>query len=190
MHLGHRAHVPVARGATLGAEHLDMAHMGEAHEPREGVDPDPLRRLLARPRLAHLLDLRLMRGRRAADHLVAAEAGLDRWDSGLTRDGDGAVTVEAGDLVLAGGDVMAEEGRLARTSEFPRVGDDASWGGRCRLSVLRRGWGGYEGSDSDARRGPTPPLRPQSRSMADVWFVRGTAFGRPDVAPAAERAQT
>src|SRR5207237_9975065 len=131
------------------------------------------------PRLAHLLDLRLVGrvGVGAADDLVAAEAGLDRWDSGLTRDGDGAVTVEAGDLVLAGVDVMAKEDRLTGTGEFPRVGDDASWGGRCRLSVLRRGWAGYEESDSDAGRGPTTPLRHQSRSMANVLFVRGSACG-------------
>src|SRR2546430_3296475 len=85
---------------------------------------------------------------------------------------------------------MAKEDRLTGTGEFPRVGDDASCGGRCRLSVLRRGWAGYEESDSDAGRGPTTPLRHPSRSMANVWFVGGTACGRPDVTPAAHRAQT
>src|SRR5207244_8300131 len=86
-----------------------------------------------------------------------------------------AVAVEAGDLVLAGVDVVAKEERLTGTGEFPRVGDDASCGGRCRLSVLRRGWAGNGESDGDAGRGPTTPLPHQSRSMANVLFVGGTA---------------
>src|SRR5207247_5467355 len=185
MHLRHRAHVPVARGAALGAENVDVAHMGEPHEAGERVDADPLRRFLVDPGRLHLLDLRdfgatsrrILRGCHGpaerpfapADDLVAAEARLDRGDPGLTRDGDGAVTVEAGDLVLAGVDVVAKEDRLTGTGEFPRVGDDASCGGRCRVWALRRGWAGNEESDSDAGRGPTTPLLHQSRTMANVW---------------------
>src|SRR5436190_1901563 len=112
-----------------------------------------------------------------ADDLVTAEARLHRGDSGLTRHGDRAVTIQAGDLVLAGVDVVTKEDRLTGTGKFPRVGDDASGGGRCGLSVLRRGWAGNEESDSDAGRGPTTPLRHQSRSMANVLFVGGTACG-------------
>src|SRR5437879_13679640 len=130
MHLGHRAPVPVTRAAALGAEDLGVAHVGEPDEPREGVDPDPVRRLLARPRLAHLLDLRLMRGRRTGDHLVTAEARLDRRDPRLTRDGDRAVTVEARDLVLTGMEVVAEEDRRAGPGRPPRRGD--AGGGRGR----------------------------------------------------------
>jgi hypothetical protein len=67
--------------------------------------------------------------------------------------------------------VVAEEDRLTGTGELPRVGDDASGGGRYGWSTLRRGWAGNEESDSDAGRGPTTPLRHQSRSMANVLFV-------------------
>jgi len=170
-----------------------MAHMGEAHEAGERVNADPFRRLLVNPGRLHLLDLRFFgatRGRilrgchgpaerplAPADDLVTAEARLHRGDSGLTRHGDRAVTIQAGDLVLAGVDVVTKEDRLTGTGKFPRVGDDASGGGRCGLSVLRRGWAGNEESDSDAGRGPTTPLRHQSRSMANVLFVGGTACG-------------
>src|SRR5207302_586335 len=182
MHLGHRAHVPVARGAALSAENFDMAHMGEPHEAGERMDPDPLRRLLARPRLTHLLDLRLMRGRRTGDHLVTAETRLDRWDPGLTRDGDGAVTIEAGDLVLAGVDVVAKEDWLTGTGEVPRVGDDASGGGRCRLSVLRRGWAGNEESDSDAGRGELALLELRQHERAADARLHGVEVA--ELAPA------
>src|SRR6266571_3694435 len=175
VYLRHGTHVAVAVDAALGAQDLDVTLVREAHEARERVHTSPLGRPFVGPRLAHLLDFRLMGRRGAADHLMTAEAGLHRGDPRLARDGHRAVTVQAGDLVLTGVDVVTEEDGLAGTGEFPRVGDDASCGGRCRLSVLRRGWAGNEESDSDAGRGPTTPLRHQSRSMANVLFVGGTA---------------
>src|SRR5256885_2584304 len=65
------------------------------------------------PRVAHLLDLRLVRLGGAADHLMTAEAGLHRRDPRLARDSHRTVTVQAGDLILAGVDVVTEEDRLA-----------------------------------------------------------------------------
>src|SRR5258705_6002927 len=74
--LGHALHVPVARRTRLGAEGFDVALVGEANESGKRVNPGPLRRLLFAPRVADLFDLGLMRRRRAADQLVAAEACL------------------------------------------------------------------------------------------------------------------
>src|SRR2546425_9305804 len=84
-----------------------MTLVREAHEARERVPADPVGRLSVRKRLADLLDLRLMRRRRPADHLVASEARLERRNPGFARDGHCAVTVQAGDPVLTG--VRSEE---------------------------------------------------------------------------------
>src|SRR5207237_9854940 len=86
----------------------------------------PHGRLLVGPRVAHLLDLRRVRLGGSADHLMTAEAGLHRRDPRLARDGHRIVTVQAGDLILAGVDVVTEEDRLAGTLEPPRVADDGS----------------------------------------------------------------
>src|SRR5207244_13574284 len=96
-------------------------------------DPDtPGKRMRALPRGwapvrpggAHLLDLGLEGRRRPADHLMASEAGLHRRDSRLARDRPRAVTVEAGDLILPGMDVVTKKNWLAGTLELPRVADD------------------------------------------------------------------
>src|SRR3989442_9113741 len=189
MYLGHGTHVPVAGAAALGAEDLDVAHVRKPHEAGQCVDAYPLGWLLADPRLAHLLDLRLMRRCRAGDHLVAAEARLERRDPRLARNRHRAVAVQAGNLVLTGVNVVAKEDRLPGTGEFPRVANDGSRVGRRSLPVLRRGGAGNEESDCEAGRGPTTPLRHQSRSMANVSCVCGTACGRQNVAPPADRAQ-
>src|SRR2546425_8837769 len=130
-----------------------------------------------------------MRGGGDGNHLMAAKARLDRRDPRLARNSDRAVAVEAGDLVLAGVDVVTKEDRLPGTGEFPRVADDGGSEDRGTLSVLRRGGAGNEQSDCDAGRGPTTPLRHQSRSMANVSCVCGTACGRQNVAPPANGAQ-
>src|SRR5439155_11306831 len=73
--------------------------------------------LLGEKRLAHLLDLRLVRRRRPADQLVTTETCLEGRDARLARDRHRVVAVQAGDLVLAGVDVVTEEDRLAGTLE-------------------------------------------------------------------------
>src|SRR6266705_999538 len=189
--LRHAAHVPVAVHAALGAQDLDVSLVRKAHEARERVHPDPLGRPLGRPRLADLLDLRLMRRCRAADHLVTAEARLERRNPRLARDRHGAVTIEAGNLVLTGVDVVAEEDGLPGAFEPPRVADDGSFVGWSWLTGLCRGRDGDRQCDRDAPPDPDPttPLRHQSRSMANVSFVCGTARGRRNVAPATNDAQ-
>src|SRR5207237_1885985 len=52
----------------------------------------PHGRLLVGPRVAHLLDLRLVRLGGSADHLMTTEAGLHRRDPRLARDGHRIVT--------------------------------------------------------------------------------------------------
>src|SRR2546426_12528912 len=94
------------------------------------------RSLSVRKRLADLLDLRLMRRRRPADHLVASEARLERRNPGLARDGHCAVTVQAGDPVLTGVDVVTKEDWLTGTRQPPRVADDGSFVWWRRLAAL------------------------------------------------------
>src|SRR2546425_8232742 len=120
VHLRHGAHVAVAVDAALGAQNLDVPLVREAHEARECVHARPHRRLLGGPRLAHLLDLRLMRVGGAADDLMTAKAGLHRGDPRLARDGHCVVTVQAGDLVLTGVDVVTEEDGLAGALSLAR----------------------------------------------------------------------
>src|SRR2546427_8129855 len=120
VHLRHGAHVAVAGAAALGAQNLDVPLVREAYEARKRVHARPHRRLLGGPRLAHLRDFRLVRLGRAADHLMTAEAGLYRWDPGLARDGHRAVAVQAGDLILAGVNVVTKE-EIGRASCRERV---------------------------------------------------------------------
>src|SRR5256712_11042131 len=80
--LGHALELAVTGGARLRTQHLDVPHGGEAHEPRERVDPDPRGRLLPDPGRLNLLDLCLVGRRPARVWLMAAEAGLPR---GVTR---------------------------------------------------------------------------------------------------------
>src|SRR5947209_2500912 len=138
VHLRHGAHVAVAVDAALGAQDLDVALVREAHEARERVHASPLGRPFVGPRLAHLLDFRLMGRRGAADHLMTAEAGLHRGDPRLARDGHRAVTVQARDLILTGVDVVTEEDGLAGTLQPPRVADDESLVAGRRLTILCR----------------------------------------------------
>src|SRR2546422_9510889 len=70
VHLRHGAHVAVAVDAALSAQGLDVALVWETHEARERVHAGPHGRLPVGPRLAHLLDFRLMGRRGAADHLM------------------------------------------------------------------------------------------------------------------------
>src|SRR5882762_11874061 len=154
------------------------------------VDARPYGWLLVEPRVTHLLDLRLMRGRRAADHLMTAEAGLHRGDPRLARDGHRTVTVQAGDLILTSVDVVTEEDGLAGTFEPPRVADDGSLVARRRLTGLRRGREGDRQCDRDAGPDPPTPLRHPERSMANgIGLCCETACGRRNVAPALNGAQ-
>src|SRR5437870_945109 len=168
--LRHAAHVAVAGDTALGTQDLDVPLVREAHEVRERVHARPLGWPLVGPRLAHLFDLCLMGRRRAADHLMTAEAGLHRRDPRLARDGHGAVTIQAGDLILTGVDVVTEEDGLARTLEPLRVAEDGSFVPGCRLTGLCRGREGDQERDRDAPPGPdptTPPRHPE-RSTANV----------------------
>src|SRR5258706_5154306 len=64
-------HVAVARDTRVGAHGLDVTHMGETHEPGQRVHANPFRRVPLPPRVAHLLDLGLMRPRGSPDPLLA-----------------------------------------------------------------------------------------------------------------------
>src|SRR5438128_10311392 len=128
--LGHRLHLPMARRARVGPQRLDVPHVGEPHEPGERVDADPFGRVALAPGRAHFLDLGLVRRRRAADDLVAADASLQRRDPRLARDRHRVMAVQAGDLVLPGMNVVSEENRLAGTGERSRVFDVGSDGPR------------------------------------------------------------
>src|SRR3989454_6714359 len=192
VYLRHGAHVAVAVDAALGAQNLDVPLVREAHEARECVHARPHRRLLRGPRLAHLLDLRLVGVGGAADDLMTAEAGLYRGDPRLARDGHGVVTVQAGDLVLTGVDVVTKEDGLAGTLEPPRVADDGSLVARRRLTGLCRDREGDQQCDRDAPPGPDPPtpLRHPERSMANgIGLCCAEACGRRNVAPARKRTQ-
>src|SRR6185503_19579399 len=81
--LRHGFDVAVARDAGIRAQPFDVTHVRELYEAGQRVDPNPLRRLPLAPRVADLLDLGLMRRRRAAHQLVTADAGLQRRDAGL-----------------------------------------------------------------------------------------------------------
>src|SRR5437773_900546 len=124
VHLRHLAHVAVTGDAAVRAQDFDMPLMREPDEPGKRMHADPLGRAPVRPGVAHLLDLCLVGRRRPADHLMASEAGLHRRDSRLARDRHRAVTVEAGDLILPGMDVVTKKNWLAGTLELPRVADD------------------------------------------------------------------
>src|ERR1700686_4474013 len=113
VNLRHFGHVAVARTAGVGAECFDVSHVREVCESGEGVNPDPLRRLLVSPSVADLLDLGLVRWRRPADHQMTAETGLDRRNPRFARHGHRSMAVQARDPELAGMDVMAKKNRLA-----------------------------------------------------------------------------
>src|SRR4051812_36902013 len=70
--LGHALHVAVAGGASVGAEGLDMALMGEVGKASEVVHPHPFDGLLLRPGVAELLDLDLVAAVATGDDGVAA----------------------------------------------------------------------------------------------------------------------
>src|SRR3989441_5647180 len=195
VHLRHATHVTVAGAAALGAQDLDVPLVREAHEARQRVHARPYGRLLIDPRLAHLFDLRLIGrpGVGAADHLMTAEAGLHRWDPRLARDGHRVVTIQAGDLILTGVDVVTEKDGLAGTLETPRVADDGSFIRGRGLTGLCRGRESDQQCDRDAPPGPDPttPLRHPARSMANgiglccetacavpTWFASGAESGR------------
>src|SRR6266853_770156 len=206
VHLGHGSHVAVAGDAAIGAQHFDMALVREMHEARDPVDPDPLGWLLAEPRRLHLPDLGCFSGARsgvlrrtdrtaerplpARHDLVTAEAGLHRGDPRLARYGHRTVTVQAGDLILTGVDVVAEEDGLAGTLEPPRVADDGSLVAWRRLTGLCRGRKGDRQGDRDTGPDPPTPLRHPERSMANgIGLCCETACGRRNVAPARKRTQ-
>src|SRR5690242_614551 len=171
VHLGHRAHVAVAGDARIGAQRLDVTLMRKVHKGRQRVYPHPCGSLLRGERLADLLNLRLMGRRRPADHLVAAEARLERRNAGFARDRHGIVTVQARDLVLARVDVVSVAARLEGTIEPPRVADEGSlvaWSG---LSRVCRGREGDHERDRDAGPDGTTPLRHPKAPMANVSVV-------------------
>src|SRR6266545_1861071 len=115
--LRHALDVAVTGTARLGAERLDVALVGEMHEAGHGVDADPLGRFPLAPGVADLLDLRLVRGCGTADQLMATDAGLQRGNPRLARHRHRGVAIQAGDLILAGVDVVTKEDRLTGTAE-------------------------------------------------------------------------
>src|SRR5437660_2529997 len=144
--LRHRLHRPVTGDARRGAEGLDVSVMREVYEVGVGVDANPFRRVPVGPGFANFLDLRLVRRPGAADHLVAADTGLQRGNPRLARDRRRIMAVKAGDLVLPGVDVVTEEDRLAGTMQRPRVFDDGSDpAGSGRVSLCRDGSGDEAG---------------------------------------------
>src|SRR5437867_5090309 len=190
--LRHATHVAVAIDAALGAKDLDVALVREMHEAGQRVHASPHGRLLVDPRRSDLFDLRLIGLRGTADDLVTAEAGLHRGDPRLARDGHRAVTIQAGDLILTGVDVVTEKNGLAGTLEAPRVADDGSFGRGRGLTGLCRGRESDQQCDRDAPPGPDPttPLRHPARSMANgIGLCCETDCGRRNVAPARKRTQ-
>src|SRR5918999_1681697 len=120
-HLGHPLHVPVAGGACVGTERLDVSLVWEVGVPGEIVNADPFDRLLLAPGLAQLPDFRLMRAVSPADDQVTSHTGLNRRDAGLRRDRDRVMAVLALDLVLTRVDVVAKEDWLPRTRKAAGV---------------------------------------------------------------------
>src|SRR6266568_5040818 len=163
-----------------------MPHVWEVHESRERVHAHPARWLLVHPRLAHLLDLRLMRRRRAADHLMAAEARLHRGDAGLARDRHRAVAVQTRHLVLAGVDVVTEEDGLARALEPPGVVDDGGREACSGLTSLRGSGDGDRHGDRHTHPDPTTPLLHPERSMATGSLCVWNGSRAPECSAAAE----
>src|SRR2546426_7061207 len=143
--LRHVLDLSMTRRARLRAERLDVSHMREADEPRQRMDPHPLGRLPLPPRVPNLLDLGLMRRGRSADQLMAPHARLQRRNPGLARDRGGIVAVHAGDLVLPGMNVVAEEDRRARPLEIAGAAGDGG--------LVTRGNGLYLLGVSGRRRG-------------------------------------
>src|SRR2546430_9151009 len=129
----------MAIGARFGAraERLDVTHMREVYEVGDCVDADPLGRRLVAPRVADLGDLGAVSVGGAADHLMAADARLHGRNPRLAGDGGRVVAVHAGDTVLSGVDVVAEENRLARSPEISGVADDGGFEWRRRGAALR-----------------------------------------------------
>src|SRR2546425_6121340 len=154
--LGHALDLAVTGDARLRTHHLDVPHVGEAHEPRERVDPDPLGRLLPDPGLLDLLDLGLVGRCRSRDELVTAEAGLHRGDTRLARDRHRGVAVHAGDAILTRVNVVAKKDRLAGTLEPARVADDARRAGFLRLAILRGQPRSVAAPGRPARQGHNP----------------------------------
>src|SRR5207244_10720193 len=85
------------------------------------------------------------------------------------RNGAVDVTVQEGDLILTGVDVVTEKNGLAGTLEPPRVADDGSLVAGRRLTSLCRGRESDQQCDRDAPPGPDPttPLRHPEHSMAN-----------------------
>ena len=108
--------------ARVWPQRLDVTLMREMRVPREIMDSDPLDRFLVGPRLANLLDFRLMGTVTPTDDEVASHAGLQRGDPGLGRYRDRVVAVLALNLVLPGVNIVAKEDRLARASQTRGVG--------------------------------------------------------------------
>ena len=107
----------------------DVPHVRKVDVVRDLVDPNPRNRLLIRPVIPDLLDLRLLPLIGPTDNLVAAETGSDRGDARIDRPLRREVAVLAVDLVLAGVNGMGERDRLGRFGLT--VGDR-----HCRTTVL------------------------------------------------------
>ena len=107
----------------------DVPHVRKMDVVRDLVDPNPWNRLLPRPVIPDVLDLRLLPFIGPKDDLVAPPAGRDRWDAGVDRPLRRKVAVLAVDLVLAGVNGMGERDRLGPFGLT--VGDR-----HCRTTVL------------------------------------------------------
>src|SRR5919106_4895807 len=143
--LRHVLHVAVAQRArersTGGrplTQRLHVSHVRKPHEARQSMDPDPLGCGLVALRGLDLLDLRTLEiprrrvalqslARPARQEEVTPHACLHRRDSRLARDGDRRMTVETGNLVLGGVNVVPEKNGLAGAIELARIGN-RSWG--------------------------------------------------------------
>ncbi len=92
----------------------DVPHVGKVDVVRYFVDSDPGDRLLIRPVVPDLLDLRLLPFIGPADDLVATEAGRNRRDSRIDRAFRREVAVLAVDPIVTGVNRMGERNRLDR----------------------------------------------------------------------------
>src|SRR5438552_18588139 len=72
-HLSHLLDVAVTSRACLRAERLDMPHVREAHEARQGVVRNPFGGFCLAPGTRHLLVLRLFGRRPPPDHIWPAD---------------------------------------------------------------------------------------------------------------------
>src|SRR5439155_1278309 len=149
--------VAVGAGGGVRAEHFDVAHVRKVHEVGDGIDADPLGGRPIAPRTPDLRDLGAVTVGGAVDDLVAPDARLHRGNPRLAGNRGRVVAVHAGDAVLTGVDVVAEEYRLAGTLELPGIAlaQDGGSESRSGRPALRRHRAGEQ-----EHRDSSPPHAP------------------------------